>query len=316
MNNAIFREIRMRRYDVVYVAGMELLPYLIGSPDIPIIVDLVDDETISKYQEARLERKFIQKVRLFKWWYEFKRFRDIYVPRFKELVVTSHVDADSIRKICPKSNIHMVPNGVDIDYFNPSKDTKEIFPVLCFSGVMAYEPNDDAMLYFIHKIYPLIKEKCHNIKLMIIGKEPSTQLRNLVKNDKSVTITGYVRDIRPYLKRVTLYVCPLRMGSGIKNKILEAWAMRKPIVATPISCDGLDVIPGKNIVIANHPHDFARQVLKLLDNEERRRNLAQNGRKWVECHYSWQSQSFKLESIFFEALRKNRLYSQPQEIFN
>lgn len=303
MFSRVSQEIKNRNYDLIYVAGLSVLPYLHDYSDIPIIVDLVDDDTIKIYQKFRLEKKIINKLKFFKWWYKSVQFRNRYVPKFRNLILTSHIDADSIKRVCTNSNIYIISNGVDGEYLKSnSSKINGVQPTLCFTGVMSFEPNDDAMLYFCGKILPIIKSEYPDIKLLIIGKDPSNKLLGIAKNDKSIEITGYVNDIRPYLEKAMVYVSPLRMGSGIKNKILEAMAMSKPIVSTSIGCGGVEVEADKNIIIEDQPEKFAKAVIALLKDKEKRQWLGINGRRLIQEQYDWKSRSQNLEEIFIDVL--------------
>lgn len=301
MNALIEKEIAGGQYDVVYVAGNTLLPYFVRHSHIPIVLDLGDDKTILTYQAFKLEKRLLAKLKLLKVWLEGRRYRNKYVPAFRHMILTSSVDAVSIRRIAPRSQVHVLPNGVDSEYFRRRSTTPpDAPPTLCFTGVMSYEPNDDAMRYFCASIYPAIKRQRPDVRLSILGKDPSPDLIQMAKRDPAITVTGYVPDIRPHLGQATVYVSPMRMGSGIKNKILEAWAMSTPIVSTSLGCTGVDAKPGTNIVIADDPRSFVREVLDLLTDPQKRERLARNGRTWVESHYSWKVRGQALSTLLLD----------------
>ncbi|MFB3926735.1 MAG: glycosyltransferase family 4 protein [Syntrophales bacterium] len=301
MKNMIRQEIEDGDYDLLYAAGTVMLPYLTDYLDRPIVVDLVDDDTIHIFHRFKFERNLLKKVKCFKWWLQSLRFRNHYVPLFKTIVISSRRDADSVGKCCSTANqIHVIPNGVDSEYYKmPSRgvDEKEE-PVLCFTGVMSFEPNEDAMINFCSAIYPLIKKRRPDVRLTIVGKEPPKSILNLSKKDLSIEVTGYVSDTRPYMWNASVYISPMRMGTGIKNKILEACAASKPIVSTRIGCAGVDIEAGENILIADDPVDFADAVVRLLGDERERRRLGRNGRELVEKHYNWAGKAENLENIF------------------
>ena len=156
--------------------------------------------------------------------------------------------------------------------------------------------NVNAVLYFSDEIYPSIKEKIPDIKLYIVGRNPPEKIRQLTL-DESIIVTGYVEDVRPYLSKSSIIVVPMLSGTGIKNKILEPMAMKKPVISTSIGARGLDVTSGDNIVIADHPMEFAINVVELLNDERLRRKIACNGRKLVEIKYSWEKMSDMLNNV-------------------
>ena len=125
----------------------------------------------------------------------------------------------------------------------------------------------------------------------------------IIRKEDSIILTGYVKDIRPYFENTSVYVCPLRWGTGIKNKLLEAWAMSKPIVATSVSKEGLGAVDNENILIADKPSKFADCVIKLLNDNKLREKLGQKGRQLVETSYTWQLQSSRLEGLFNRILK-------------
>ena len=306
MTTMVDDKLRSKKYDLIYVAGIPLLPYVLKHSNLPIVVDLIDDDLILVFHKFQRERNLYCKIRYLKWWYMTWRFRRDFVPRFSNFILTSRIDANSIQRLCPHATIQVIPNGVDAQYFNntASKEEKN-FPTLCFTGNMSFEPNVDAMLYLCDKIYPIIKREYPDIKLTIIGKDPLPVLRELANFDRSITLTDYVDDVRPYFERATVYVSPMRMGSGIKNKILEAWAMSIPIVSTSTGCTGIDILPGENIIVQNDPNGFAHEVINLLKNTQKREKLANSGRTFVLENYSWTSMSNKLNSLFTDVLQEN-----------
>lgn len=307
MTTIVDAKIKSQEYDLVYVAGNPLLPYVTKQSKIPIVVDLVDDGLILMNQKIRRERNLYRKIRYIKWWYLVRRFRRTFIPQFSILILTSAVDAKSISKLCPHASIHVIPNGVDTKYFK-RRGFKEntTSSILCFSGNMAFEPNVDAVLFFYRKIFPIIKREHPDAQFMVIGKDPLPLLHDLANTDPSIKLTDYVDDVRPYLEKSTVYVSPMRMGSGIKNKILEAWAMSIPIVSTSTGCTGIDVLPDENIIVRDDAGQFAREVVSLLRNEQKRKRLASVGRSFVLNNYSWKSMSSKLNLLFEDALQKHK----------
>ncbi len=193
------------------------------------------------------------------------------------------------------SNLTIVPNGVDIGYFKPMSLEKE-HPSLVFVGAMNGEKNIEAIVSFYHKLFPLIKEKFPEIKLYVVGKDPDDRVCELSK-DSSVLVTGFVEDLRPYIARCSVFICPHISGSGIKNKVLEAMAMGMPVVSTSIGALGINISPNKNIAIADTSEDFVKWILTLLNDRQLREEMGHNARLLVENNYSWNSCSDKIELL-------------------
>jgi len=167
---------------------------------------------------------------------------------------------------------------------------------------MDYRPNHESMIYFMKEILPLLKKATPNITLTIAGKNPTHDLIELAQKNPEIKLTGFVKDLRPYFNECMIYVAPIISGAGMKNKILEAWAMSKPVVASSMSCIGLKAVDGQNCLIADSPHAFAEKIILLFSDLNLRNKLAQNARSTAKELYSWQSRARMLEDIFSEVI--------------
>ena len=224
--------------------------------------------------------------------------------KFDYCIVVTETDKNYINKFL--SNILVIPNGTDIHYFKP-KNIKAVKPSIVFTGVMNGGKNVEAVLYFYSNIYPIVKRECPNIKFYIVGKNPSLQIRDLTE-DPSVSVTGFVEDIRPFLEKSSVYVCPHVSGSGIKNKVLEAMAMEKPVVSTSIGALGIN-FDKSEIIIADEPEDFANAILKLLKNVTLRDNMGKNARKLIIEKYSWDKCCERLNEIIKNSDKTIKVYN-------
>lgn len=196
---------------------------------------------------------------------------------------------DGIKKVT------VVPNGVDINYFDSnSHDYSQNPPVLVFTGAMNYKPNNDAALFFIKEIMPLLRCRFQDVKFLVVGKNPSTELLGFSKKYKDVQVTGRVNDVREYIKSSKIYVVPIRSGAGTRLKVLEAFSMGIPTVSSTIGAEGIDYDDGSNILIADSPIDFCDKIELLLSNEALFHQFSVYGRKVVEAKYSWDVISEKL----------------------
>ena len=167
-----------------------------------------------------------------------------------------------------------------------------------YSGLIGWKPNEDAVLYFYDKIYSLLKEKLPDVKWFIVGKNPRQIIQKLSVHDQSITVTGTVPEVKPYIEKCHVVVVPLRVGSGTRLKILEAMALGRAVVSTSIGCEGLEVTHGKNILIADEPQDFATQVVRLFNDEVLRRRIVNNARQLVESTYDWEIIEKKVAQCF------------------
>jgi sugar transferase (PEP-CTERM/EpsH1 system associated) len=206
--------------------------------------------------------------------------------KFDGRIVVSEDDHRIMSSRVKSAGIDVIPNGVDTTYYSPQNVQAEQF-CLVFSGQMDWFANEDAVLYFSREIYPHIKKRIPNVTFWIVGRNPTKKIENLAQKDKSIIITGFVKDVRSYIATSKVVIVPLRIGSGTRLKILEAMAMGKAIVSTKIGCEGLDVTDGENILMADKPLDFAQKIIELFENPSMAKKLEQAGRKLVEEKYSW-----------------------------
>lgn len=206
-------------------------------------------------------------------------------PAFRGCLAMSDVDKAHIEKIAPGLRIWTVPNGVDIDWFAPPEVPAEPY-LMAFVGAMDWLPNIDAVRFFAGDILPGIRRLLPGARLLVVGRRPSPALvRGLATH--GVDFTGTVDDVRPYMARSSLIVVPLRVGSGTRLKILEAWAMGRPVLSTSLGAEGLPVRSGENIAIADTPDALIERVVALLRNPAAAQRLGTAGRHTVEATFSW-----------------------------
>ena len=190
----------------------------------------------------------------------------------------------------------IVPNGVDTDYFFHNAGDRNGAPTIVFLGRMDYFPNVDGVQYFVRDVFPLVRQKLPAVELRIIGSNPAKSIRDLAKIP-NVSITGYVQDVRSYLRGAAVSIAPLRIARGMQNKILEALAMGIPTVATPQAAKGVECVPGKHLLVAGCAKAFAEEVIRVIEDSSLRRNLAEAGRLQIERVYGWEHSVDRLDTI-------------------
>lgn len=291
-------------YDLMVLGGYRTIKNFSLPIKKPVIVDLIDDVYLSLMRGTKFEPSWLRKLQLLKWAFAQQKVEREWGRRFSNFIVASPEDAASLQHFCPNAKITAIANGVDTDFFTPELNIENGYPTLVFSGSLDYAPNNDAAYFLLNKIYPLIKRRIPLIKLIIAGRSPSIRICRLAENDKDIIITGFVEDIRRYIAQAMVYICPLRWGTGVKNKILEAWAMGKAIVATSVSCEGLNTVHGENILIADTAVDFTKAVNRLIEDSRLRNQLGKNGRRLVEREYLWEQKAKEYEVFLKEALKQ------------
>ena len=289
------------RFDVIYTSGPTA--HYVRKVNLPKIVHVFDCESDASHQAYINAKKLSEKLY---WWLAY--IREKYyderrvLKKFDACIVVSPEEQGALKLVCPAINTMVIPNGVDIEYFNPKHGVDE-WPSLLFVGSMLSPSNKAAVLYFHSQIYTRIKESLPQVKLCIVGSNPPKEIQAL-SLDKSIVVTGFVEDVRPYLERASVVIAPFISGTGIKNKVLEAMAMGKPVVSTSIGICGIEASPGKDIIIADEPEEFAKQIVKLLMDAPLRQTIGYSARKLVETSYSWQKAAEQLDSVFQQVVNK------------
>lgn len=228
-----------------------------------------------------------------------------YLRLADRVLTVSETDRDAFAKFLEPAKLTVIPTGVDVEYFWPL-EVDETPNSLVFTGSMDWLPNEDGILYFADAILPLIRKECPEISLEVVGRSPSRKLQALAEADKSIRLTGWVEDIRPFLARGSICIVPLRIGGGTRLKIFEAMAMGKATVSTSVGAEGLPVRSGENIILADSPADFAHSVISLLRDAQHRRRLGNAARTLVQEKYSWS----KVAESFAQTLQE--VTSQPR----
>lgn len=200
-------------------------------------------------------------------------------------ILCSELDRQRLEAVCGPVGTAVVPNPVDTDYFRPDPSVEQARTVV-FAGNLSWYPNRDAMLHFANDIWPLLRERVPDLAVDVIGAHAPPELRAMTDNDGRFRVHGFVDDVRPYIARAIAYICPIRDGGGTKLKILDALAMGKAIVAYPIACEGIDVVNGRSVVLAEDPGRFSDAVAALVENAEKRRAIELEARTVALCEYS------------------------------
>src|SRR6478736_636542 len=276
-------QLSRERYDVVQVEFANMAAYRFTARDKRS--RLVLDEHNVEYDLQRrtsksaegLSRRVYNSLNWRKYGYEEKAAW----RRFDGVVLTSKRDRELLAQTSPATRASVVPNGVDVDQFQPSVQAVEP-ETLLFFGANNYFPNHDGLLYFIDEILPKLVARRPNLKLSIVG---------------------LVDDLMPHLERATAVVVPLRIGGGTRLKIVEAMAKSKAIVSTSVGAEGIEVTHGKDVLLADTPNDFASQVLSVLDDPALASRLGHNARRLAEDRYAWSAVVRNLEAFYTELQR-------------
>lgn len=309
--NRLLQIIREERFDAIHVEGLELASYIRTmiprkhkTPSPMLIFDAHNAETLIQ------KRAFLTDLRNPSRWpaalYSLLQFprlqrfeREICASVDKVLCV-SQEDASILNGLKTGVNPVLVPNGIWLsDYETPHQAATIPHCSLVFSGKMDYRPNVDAAIWFAHEIFPRIREEqMGEAEFVIVGKDPVERVRRL-EQESNITVTGAVADVRPYMAASTVYVAPLRMGGGTRFKIMEAMALQSAVVTTKVGMEGFNVMNGRELIIADSPSEQAEQILYLLDDQERRKQLGQAARIFVEQTCDWSIILSAVENLYY-----------------
>lgn len=283
MWRAILARLKAEKYDVVHLfGGVQVYEFKNALGDIPAII--TPYESYSLYLKRALEANSDQlsAVSLRLRWLLTRQFERFMFQPYQRTVVVSEQDRDELLGINPALMIDVIPNGVDVYEFRP-RPTQRI-PALLFVGNYEYTPNVDAAIRLATDIFPQVQKRIPEVRLWLVGNAPTAEMQALTSD--VIRVTGRVPDVRPYLARAGAFVSPLRLGAGIKNKVLEALAMGCPLVATSLSVDGIEVTNGHDALVADD-EAIVEAIVRVLQDADLRQQLSLNGRKLIETRYSW-----------------------------
>jgi glycosyltransferase involved in cell wall biosynthesis len=213
-------------------------------------------------------------------------------------VTVSEVDRAALSKLSPNAKVAVVPNGVDTNYFTASTTAAHQHGLI-FVGGSSWFPNADAIAWFCDEILPHLRKLDINVPITWVGRASADEQRAFTQR-YGIEVTGYVDDVRPYLRAAACYIVPIRVGGGTRIKILDAWAMGKATVSTAVGCEGLHAVDGENILIRDSPEQFALAVATVLRNAEVRMRLERAARATAEARYSWSAIGRDMVRLYYD----------------
>ena len=286
---AIERLVRAHRFDAVVC---DFLPPVVNLPETLPCPTILFTHNV----EAEIWRRHVENAAnpltrylLGEQWGRMRRFERAALERFDLVLCVSGADRQTFSRLYPdalKAPAHVIPTGVDTEYFAPMTGRVPRPSHLVFTGSMDWLPNEDGMQYFVREVLPRIRQVEPDASLSIIGRSPTPAVSRLAET-AGIEVTGRVDDVRPYIADGSVYVVPLRIGGGTRLKIFEAMSMGKAVVSTTVGAEGLPVTPGRDIVIADEPARFAKAVVHLIRDAAARRRIEAEARRVVVDRYDW-----------------------------
>lgn len=316
MARELITRVSHKEFDIMHVEHLRGSRYgvFIKSkfPTMPVVWDSVDCISHLFQQAMGQSRSFFGK---FMTRFELSRTRQAesnLIREFDHVLVTSDADKNALLELMPNgrepSPISVLPNGVDLNYFHPNPDIQRDTATVIFSGKMSYHANISMVKYLVSEIMPHVWKARPETCLIVVGKDPPADIKELDKNPL-ITITGTVDDIRPYLWRATVSTVPLLYGAGIQNKILEAMATRTPVITSSRTLSALQVQPGKDLLVANDPEEFAQSILRIIDDQNLKSAVGDSGLAYVRGKHDWNSIASQMSNIYQQTLDKSKAIS-------
>jgi sugar transferase (PEP-CTERM/EpsH1 system associated) len=294
MDRALTALLARTRFDVVQAEASEMGYYVVP----PDALGILNTQNVEYLILERTAEREVSALRRLYARVEARKLRrdELAACRRADAVLTvSEVDRAVLAPDVGDVPIRVVPNGVDTEFFTPGSEPEDPTRVV-FTGAIGYQPNTDAVCYFAAEILPRIHALAPEAKFAVVGKDPPDRVRQLA--GPRLLVTGTVPDVRPWIRQAAAFVVPLRVGGGTRLKILEAMATGRPVVSTTLGCEGLEVSPGEDILIADTPEAFAEAVVRCLREPELRRRLGARGRALVERRYRWEAIGAGLSELY------------------
>lgn len=274
------------KFSATLASASSMVPYL-QTPalkDVPALVDLVDVDSQKWFDYAGKRSWPLSSL----YHLEGQRLRVLEQDLSmwaKAITLVSEPEARLFRSFANGTRVHAVTNGVDLDYFTPDETIPQQNTCV-FVGAFDYYPNVEGAIWFCREVWPTIHARFPHLKWQLVGRNPVPAVRQL-QSIPGVEVVGSVPDVRPYVAAAKLALIPLRIARGLQNKVIEAMAMAKPVIASPNAVAALAIQPGNDLLTATTAEEWIATTTELLSNDRQRQNLAQAGRSYVEKHHDW-----------------------------
>jgi glycosyltransferase involved in cell wall biosynthesis len=284
---------RPERFDVALLYGAVAGQY-IDVVSVPAVWDAVDELVLYTVRDRVQHWPRRARAALLYALFERHAGRKAYATIF-----ASGVDASYARRWMGDARVEAVSNGVDCDYFSGPSQPGEL-GTLAFVGSLSFPPNIDGIVRFTTRIWPRVRNGFSGRRLLIVGREPAAAVRDL-RRLPGVTVHADVPDVRPYLSQAAIVVVPTHLGGGVKNKVLEACAMRRAVVASPRALAGLSAQPGSDLLCAQSEADWVRHTSRLLNDANLAARIAASGYRWVRRAHDWPQLAGRVQQILADA---------------
>jgi glycosyltransferase involved in cell wall biosynthesis len=300
MMKAVGEVAEQGKYDLAIAEFSEMGQYLYKNPYLSAVHKIISchrcvTASYEKYTELgevrlKLHLKSIPQLRGLQK-YEFNMYRSA-----DRIFVLTPQDRFTMQYYAQDLAVTVVPSGIDVEYLQEHPPVPKE-PIVLLTGFMDDPANEDGVEWFYHHVWPQLRERHPEVKFYIVGSSPSPRVRRLANKDKRIIVTGAVKDLRPYRNRARVFVSPVRLGSGMRLKVLEAMAAGLPVVSTSLGMEGIDAQTGVNCLVADTPELFTRSVEWLLTDRNLSARMSRNARELVEREYTLEDGLRRFEKI-------------------
>ncbi len=302
LRQAVENTLARHRIDTIYVFSSQMAQYLPPNPRQRVIMDFVDMDSAkfaayAKASKGPMSWMLGREARLL------LAHEKATAARADANLFVSEAEADLFRKRTGADCVHVVENGIDTAYFDPSAAFKRVDAMgstIVFTGQMDYRPNVEGVTWFVETILPHIRLVHPDARFMIVGRNPTDAVKALVKHP-GVAVIGEVADVRGWLAQAAVVVAPLKLARGIQNKVLEGMAMARPVVASAAAAQGID--HGGAIRVGETVGEIAEEVTRLLSDPRKAAALGEAARERVIERYSWEARLAPLDEVLGLPLR-------------
>jgi glycosyltransferase involved in cell wall biosynthesis len=295
LRSAVRELANRRRFDLLLCDFLHTAAPLCEFVFSPKVVFEHNVEFLLRKRKWQAEERMLHRLVFGREWRKTRAVEASVCRSFDHVIAVSDDDQRILQHEFAIQHASTIPTGVDTDFFRPASSLPRPGH-LVFVGSMDWDPNEDAIIWFLREAYPIIRRAIPHVSLSVVGRAPSSRLCKIASQEEGVELTGWVPDVRPAMAQAEVVIVPLRVGGGTRIKIPEAMAMAKPVVTTPIGAEGLPFQDGREICIATL-ETFASRVLELLSDSAWRTSMGAAARRKVATKYSWENVAAKFEEI-------------------
>jgi len=289
-------------FDAIHIDTLALAQYREIFQGLPAVLDHHNIESHMMLRRAEQETQRLKKLYFYIEGRKLGAYEKTICTRFELNITCSDLDSERLQEIIhPRPlNVHSIPNGVDLAYFSPLPEPNNNEPVLIFAGGLSWYPNQAAIDFFIDDVWEPLTAAIPNLKFYLVGRNPTPKYLSFAQQHSNFIVTGFVDDVRDYLSKADVYICPIMDGGGTKLKVLDALAVGIPLVSHPIACEGIEVTEGQDVLYATTPEQWVAQIKRLIDDPELNSKIRQNAPCLIEERYSYTA----IGKLFDDHIRK------------